>query len=127
MWLRHPRCITAGGNGNIAALSASSASTGRILVVRTTREFAMLSQSVNWVLKSAGDAKSRPGMNEVSNQPFRRSTTPLDSGSRGRSSTTLVAKVPANTAVGSVSFRRPIPDSLSQISRRGTRPSWLQK
>ena len=83
----------------------------------------MLSQSVNWVLKSAGDAKSRPGMNEVSNQPFRRSTTPLDSGSRGRHSTTLVAKVPAKTAVGSVSFRRPIPDSLSQISRRGTRPS----
>ncbi len=125
MWLRQPSCSTAGGSGSIAALSACSASTGRVLVVRTTRVFAMASQSVNWSLKSAGESKCRPGMNEVSNQPLRRSTTPLDSGSRGASSTTLVASVPANTAAGSVSFRRPIPDSLSQISRRGTRPSWV--
>ena len=62
-------------------------------------------------------------MNEVSKNPLRRSTTPLDSGSLGRSSTILVANVPANTAVGSVTLPRPIPGSLSQISRRGTRPS----
>lgn len=36
-------------------------------------------------------------MNEVSKKPLRRSTTPLDSGSRGRSSTILVANTPANT------------------------------
>jgi hypothetical protein len=35
----------------------------------------------------------------------------------------LLAKVPANTAAGSVSLPRPIPDSLSQMSRRGTRSS----
>ena len=45
----------------------------------------MVSQSVNWVLKSAGEAKSRPGMNEVSKNPLRRSTIPLDSGSCGLS------------------------------------------
>ena len=54
------------------------------------------SQSLNWSLKSAGDAKSRPGMNDVSNQPLRRSTTPFDSGSRGGSNTSLVARVPMN-------------------------------
>jgi hypothetical protein len=93
--------------------------------VRTTRAFAVVSQSVNWALKSAGDSKCRPGMNEVSKNPLRRSTTPLDSGSFGGSSTILVASVPANTAAGSVNLRRPIPDSLSQINRRGTRPSWV--
>lgn len=65
-------------------------------MVRTTRVFAMVSQSVNCSLKSAGEAKSRPGMNEVSNQPLQRSTTPLDSGSRGGSNTSLVARVPMN-------------------------------
>jgi hypothetical protein len=64
--------------------------------VRTTRVFARESQSVNWALKSAGEVNVRPGMNEVSNQPLRRSTTPLDSGSRGGSSTSLVARVPMN-------------------------------
>jgi len=48
---------------------------------RTIRAFAMVSQPVNWVLKSAGDVKSRPGMKEVSKNPLRRSTTPFDSGS----------------------------------------------
>jgi hypothetical protein len=33
------------------------------------------------MLKSSGDAKDRPGMNEVSIQPLRRSTIPFDSGS----------------------------------------------
>jgi hypothetical protein len=30
------------------------------------------------VLKSDGEAKSRPGMNEVSKKPLRRSTIPFD-------------------------------------------------
>ena len=94
-------------------------------MVRTTRAFALVSHSANWALKSAGEVKCRPGMNEVSKNPLRRSTTPLDSGSVGGSSTILVARVPANTAAGSVSLPRPIPGSLSQISRRGTRPSCL--
>ena len=64
-------------------------------------------------------------MNEVSKNPLRRSTTPLDSGSFGGSSTILVANVPANTATGSVGLPRPMPGSLSQINRRGTRPSWV--
>jgi hypothetical protein len=66
-------------------------------------------------------------MKDVSNQPFRRSTTPLDSGSRGGSSTSLVAKVPMNEATPSARrCPRPIPGSLSQISRRGTRPiCWI--
>jgi hypothetical protein len=51
------------------------------LIVRTTRAFARSSQSASWVLKSAGEMKVRPGMNEVSIQPLRRSTMPLDSGS----------------------------------------------
>ena len=91
--------------------------------MRTTRAFAVVSQSVNWALKSAGESKCLPGMKEVSKNPLRRSTTPLDSGSFGGSSTILVASVPANTAAGSVNFPGPIPGSLSQISRRGTRPS----
>ena len=93
-------------------------------MVRTLRPFAMDSQSVNWSLKSAGDPKSRPGMNEVSNQPLRRSTTPFDSGSRGGSSTSLVARVPMNAGTPSERCRpRPMPRSLSQINRRGTRSS----
>ena len=61
--------------------SASSRSTGRALIVRTTRVFALVSQSANWASKSAGDAKSLPGMKEVSKNPLRRSTMPFDSGS----------------------------------------------
>ena len=66
-------------------------------------------------------------MNEVSKNPLRRSTIPFDSGSRGRSCTILVASVPVNAATPSASRPpRPMPDSLSQISRRGTRPScWI--
>ncbi len=37
-------------------------------------------------------------MKDVSNQPLRLSTTPLDSGSRGGSSTSLVASVPMNAS-----------------------------
>ena len=68
----------------------------RPLIVRTTRAFAVDNLSVNWALKSAGEVHFRRGMNEVSNQPLRRSTKPLDSGSLGGSSTNLVARVPMN-------------------------------
>ena len=69
--------------------------------MRTTRAFARVSHAVNWSLKSAGDVKVRPGMNEVSNQPLRRSTRPLDSGSLGGNNTSLVAKVPMKAATPS--------------------------
>lgn len=61
-------------------------------MVRTTRRFVRVNQSPNCVLKSAGEVKDRPSMNEVSNQPLRRSSKPLDSGSFGGSSTSLVAR-----------------------------------
>ncbi len=65
------------------------------------------------------------GMNEVSKNPLRRSTIPFDSESRGRSCMIAVASVPVNAATPSASLPpRPIPVSLSQISRRGTPPSW---
>jgi hypothetical protein len=77
------------------------------------------------LLGSVGVEKiDRSGMNEVSNQPLRRSTTPLDSGSHGGSSTSLLATVPMNTLTPAANrFPRPMPVSLSQISRRGTRPN----
>ena len=56
---------------------------------------------MNWSLKSSGDVKVRPGMNEVSNQPLRRSTSLLDSGSLGGNNTSLVAKVPMKAATPS--------------------------
>ena len=75
-------------------------------------------------MKSAGEAKSRPGMKEVSKNPLRRSTTPLDSGSYALSCCTVVANVPANAPTPSACrLPRPMPDSLSQINRRGTAPS----
>ena len=127
MLLRQPRWIGIGGNGSIAARSASRRFTGATRIVRTTRAFALVSQSVNWASKSAGDVNDRPGMNDVSNQPLRRSTTPFDSGSRGGSSTSLVARVPMNAATPTAGrCALPMPVSLSQISRRGTRPScWI--
>ena len=53
--------------------------------------------------------------------------TPLDSGSRGGSNTSLVARVPMNEATPSARrWPRPMPASLSQINLRGTRPScWI--
>ena len=63
-------------------------------------------------------------MNEVSKKPLRRSTIPFDSGSRGGSRSSVVANVPVNPATPSACrLPRPMPASLSQISRRGTRPS----
>ena len=70
-------------------------------MVRTVRAFATVSHAVNWVLKSAGEVKVLPGMNEVSKNWLRRSTMPLDSGSRGRSRTSVVARVPVNAATPS--------------------------
>ena len=35
----------------------------------------------SWALSSTGEVNDRPGMNEVSKNPFARSITPLDSGS----------------------------------------------
>jgi hypothetical protein len=55
-----------GGRGSITLRSASSRSTGLARVVRTIRALALVSQSVNWALKSAGPVKWRPGMKEVS-------------------------------------------------------------
>ena len=112
-----------------AARSASSRSTGAALrSCAPSAAFASSSQSLNWALKSAGEANERPGMNEVSNQPLRRSTMPLDSGSRGGSNTSLVASVPMNAATPSAwRLPRPMPGSLSQISRRGTRPELLDQ
>lgn len=52
--------------GSIAALSVSSRSSSLAIIVQTSRAFGTLSQSWNWALKSPGDVKSRPGMNEVS-------------------------------------------------------------
>ena len=106
--LCQPNRSGTGGNASIAALSASSRSTGAAPIVRTVRRFARAGQSSNWAVKSAGDAKWRAGMNDVSNQPLRRSTTPLDSGSFGGSNTTFVAKVPAK-AVTPSARRRPLP------------------
>ena len=71
---------------------------GRALTVRTILVFALSNQLPSWALKSAGEVNDLPGMNEVSNQPLRRSTIPFDSGSYGRSCTTFVASVPANDA-----------------------------
>jgi hypothetical protein len=76
-------------------------------------------------LKSAGEAKCRPGRNEVSRKPLWRSTIPLNSGSRGGASRIWVASVPANAAAGTLT--RPVPpiaDSRSHSSVLVTRPSW---
>lgn len=92
-------------------------------MARTVRVFARTSQSASWSLKSAGDAKTRPGRNEVSKNPLLRSTIPLNSGSRGGANRILVANVPANAAAGTLT--RPVPpiaDSRSQTSVLGTRP-----
>jgi hypothetical protein len=55
-----------GGNGSIAARSASIRSTGAQLSARRCRWLASTSQSPSWALKSPGEAKLRPGRNEVS-------------------------------------------------------------
>jgi hypothetical protein len=63
------------------------------------------------------------GRNEVSKKPFARSTTPLDSGSKGFNCTSRVARVPQNPATSASLPRRPIPVSLSHSSRFGIAPS----
>ncbi len=87
------------------------------------RAFARSSQPVSWVLKSAGPVKVRPGRNEVSKNPFIRSTMPLYSGSRGGANWIRVASVPANAAAAAVTFPvPPIADSRSQTRVFVTRP-----
>ena len=70
-----------GAGAAMAFVVINSAVRDRVSGDAATRAFAVPSQSVNWVSKWAGDLKSRPGMNEVSKNPLRRSTMPLDSGS----------------------------------------------
>lgn len=53
-------------------------------------------QFVNWEMKSSGPVNVRPGMKEVSKYPLRRSTKPLDFGSRGGRSRTWVPSTPMN-------------------------------
>ena len=50
------------------------------------------------MLKSVGDVNELPCMNEVSKNPLRRSTMPVDSGSFGGNCRMLVASVPVNAA-----------------------------
>ena len=59
--------------------------------------------------------------------PLRRSTTPFDSGSWGRSCTSFTASAPTKEATPAARRPpRPMPASLSQINRRGARPSpWI--
>ena len=70
----------------------------------------------------------RPGMNEVSKNPLRRSTMPLDSGSLRLAAAPSWWPASPRTPRRPRRSRcpRPMPGSLSQISRRGTRPScWI--
>jgi len=55
-----------GGRASIAALSASTRSAGRQHGTRIVRWFDFATQEENWVLKSSGPVKDRPGRNEVS-------------------------------------------------------------
>ncbi len=88
------------------------------------REFARGSQSVSCVLKSAGEPNTRPGRNEVSRYPLRRSTMPLNSGSRGGgASLIVVANVPANAAAGAVTFPRPADRGLTIPHQRLGHPT----
>ncbi|OIQ80460.1 hypothetical protein GALL_377780 [mine drainage metagenome] len=81
------------------------------------------SQSASWMLKSNGEVKVRPGRNEVSKNPLRRSTRPLNSGSRAGASLIRTPSVPANDAASTVSLPvPPIADSRSQTSVRGQAP-----
>lgn len=86
--------------------------------------FVRASQSVNWELKSLGEAKTPPGMKEDPNLLFLGSTMPLYFRSFG-GSTSVVTKVLVNAATPSARHAsRPMPGSLSQNSRLGIAPSW---
>jgi hypothetical protein len=74
-------------------------------------------------LKSNGEVNVRPGRNEVSKNPLRRSTRPLDSGSRAGASLIRTPNVPANDAASTVNLPvPPIADSRSHTSVRGHAP-----
>ena len=55
-----------GGTASIAARSAPMRSDGAHPSARRVRVFTTASQADSWALKSAGDAKLRPGRNERS-------------------------------------------------------------
>ena len=83
-------------------------------------------QSVSCSLKSPGPVKVRPGRNEVSKNPLRRSTSPLNSGSLAGASLIRTPSVPAKLAASAVSLPLPpIADSRSHTSVRGQRPQSL--
>ena len=65
-----------------------------------------VSQSWIWALKSNGEVNVRPGRNEVSKYPLRRSTSPLNSGSRGGASLIRTPSVPANAAASTLELAR---------------------
>ena len=76
-----------------------------------------------WAVKSAGEVNVRPGRNEVSKKPLRRSTSPLNSGSRGGASRSRTPRVPANEAASTVGLPvPPIAASRSHTSVRGLPP-----
>lgn len=82
-----------------------------------------VSQALIWMLKSSGDVNDLPGRNEVSKNPLRRSTRPLNSGSLAGASLIRTPSVPANPAASAVSFPLPpIADSRSQTNVRGQAP-----
>ena len=64
--LRQPVTGATGGSGNIPARSTSIRSVGAQPNTRRRRSLTSTSQSASWALKSAGEAKLRPGRNEVS-------------------------------------------------------------
>lgn len=103
-------------------------STGRQPKVRWDRQMAFVdSHDDTWSLKSAGEAKQRPGRNEVSRYPLNRSTNPFASGSPGLQMITLIPSMPRNASNASVSFALPPLRELnaaspSQTRARGTDP-----
>ena len=62
----HPVVGGMGGRASIAAVSASTRSSGRQPNTRCARALARAKNAASWVLKSAGEAKVRPGRKERS-------------------------------------------------------------
>lgn len=96
--LNHPTLGGTGGSASIAARSTSTRPIGRAVMVRTTRRFAPSIHSANWVLKSHGEPKVRPGMNEVARHPATFSRNHDDDPAQPTRSTSTVAGMPGNAA-----------------------------
>ena len=79
------------------------------------------------MLKSSGEAKIRPGRNDVSRYWLARSTTPLNSGSRAGASFRLAPIEPVNAAAAVDGLPvPPIAASRSHTRVRGHRPRpWI--